>query len=315
LLEKVRAQQGVEAVSIAVSVPLEIHGMPMRSFAVEGRASTKAAPDQALTNTVTPGYFATMGIPFRAGKDFADLNDSVPPLQAIVNDAFVRRYLESAEPIGRHIQSRDRSYVITGVVRDSVYDSFGERATPMLYLSYRDRPALAGEIHVRTRDGGEMLPASDLRRIVRELNPTLNLYDMRTMNEHIEKNAFLRRIPAQMFLVLGPLLLILAAIGIYAVVAYSVAQRTTEIGVKLALGATPRLLVRQIVLDTLRVVFIGALAGWLIAFVVDIHLVRVVYLPIFLGVPAVLLSVATFACWLPARRASKVDPMIALRQD
>jgi len=164
--------------------------------------------------------------------------------------------------------------------------------------------------------GGEVLLSTDLRRVVRGLDPTRNIYDIRTMNEHVEKMAFLRRIPAQMFAVLGPLLLALAAIGIYAVVAYSVAQRTTEIGIRLALGATARQVVRQIVGETLHVVCVGAFLGWLVAFVVDLHVARgVIYLPVFVGVPAILILVAAAACWLPAHRASRIDPMHALRQE
>jgi len=316
LLERIRTLPSVESVAIATSVPLDIHGMPQRTFTIEGLARTNPAQDQALSNTVTKGYFATMGIPFRAGGDFTDLEDAVTSPQAIVNEEFVRRYLENAEPIGRRIESRGRSYRIAGVVRTSVYESFGERPAPIIYLSYRDRPAPMGEIHIRTRTGAESLLASDLRRIVRELDPTLNIYDIRTMNEHVEKNAMLRRIPAQMFVVLGPLLLVLAAIGIYAVVAYSVAQRTAEIGIRLALGATAKQVVGQIVGETLRVVYVGAMAGLLIAFAVDIHVARgAIYLPAFVGVPALLMLVATGACWVPARRASRVDPMVALRHE
>jgi predicted permease len=316
LLERIRALPAVEGAALATSVPLDLHGMPMTPFTVEGHARADAAPDRALTNTVTTGYFATMGIPFRAGRDFVELNEPAAPPQAIVNEEFVHRYLDNTQPIGRRVTARGQNYVITGVVRNSVYDSFGERAAPIIYRSYRDRPASMGEIHVRTRPGAETLLASDLRRIVRELDPTLAVYDVRTMNEHVEKNAFLQRIPARMFAVLGPLLLALAAIGIYAVVACSVAQRTNEIGVRLALGATSRRVVRQIVHETLRVVSVGVLAGWLVAFLVAIHVARgVISLPVFLGVPAILLLVATLACWLPAYRAGQIDPMVALRQE
>jgi putative ABC transport system permease protein len=141
LLEQLRALPSIESASIASSVPLDIHGMPMISFTVEGHARPSAALDRALTNSVTPGYFATMDIPLRAGTDFADLSDVSAPPQVIVNEEFTRRYLENLDPLGRHVQTRNRSYVITGVVRNSVYDSFGERATPILYFSYRDRPA------------------------------------------------------------------------------------------------------------------------------------------------------------------------------
>lgn len=316
LLDRLRGLPGVEQASIAASVPLDIHGMPMRYFSIDSRPRTSAAPDQTLTNTVTPGYFKTMGIPIIAGRDFTDLKDQSAPMQAIVNEEFVRRFIKNGEAVGRRIQSRDRTYLITGVARNAVYESFGEKSSPMLYLSYRDRPIVYGEIHLRTRAAGEMLLVSAVRRVLRELDPTLSLYDARTMNEHLERNAFLRRIPAQMFLVLGPLLLILGAIGIYAVVSYSVARRVKEIGVRLALGATVPRVVLQIAGETLRIAAIGTCIGWLITVIIDVHLNHgVLYAPVFLGVPSLLLSVAALACWVPAYRAARLDPMVALRQD
>jgi putative ABC transport system permease protein len=265
---------------------------------------------------VTPGYFATMGIPFRTGRDFADLGDERMPAQAIVNEEFVRRFLDGGEPIGRRLDSRGTAYVIAGVVRNSLSDSFSEGAAPVIYLSYRDRPVARGEIHLRTRVGSETLLAPQLERIVRELDPELPLYDVRTLTEHVEKNLFLRRVPARMFVVLGPLLLLLAAIGIYAVVAYTVSQRTREIGLRIALGATPNGLVRRILGETMRVVGAGASVGWMIVIFLNLHLVRgPLYLSVFVGVPVLLMLVAAVACWVPARRAVTVDPMVALRQE
>ena len=316
LLARVRAMPDVEAAAIASSVPLDIHGLPMRSFTLEGRARSDTGSDAALTNTVTPGYFAVMAIPIRAGADFADLADTTTPAQAIVNEEFVRRFLDGAEPLGRRLTSRNTQYVITGVVRNSLNDSFGERPMPVMYVSYRDRPQVRGEIHVRTRAGAETLFAPQLERIVRELDPELPVYDVRTLTDHVEKNLFLRRIPARMFVVLGPLMLALAAIGIYAVVAYTVSQRTKEIGVRLALGATADGLVRRMLAETLRVVGAGAAVGWALALLINLHLVRgPLYLSVFVGVPALLMSVAAIACWVPARRAATVDPMVALRQE
>jgi hypothetical protein len=307
----------VEEAAIASSVPLDIHGLPLRSFALEGRARADDAPDRAISNIVTPGYFATMGIPLLAGRDFADLDDATSPPQAIVNEEFVRRYLDGAEPLGRRIESRDRSYVIAGVVRNSVYDAFGEAPKPIIYYSYRDRPSSQGEIHLRTRVGGEAPLAADVRRVVREIDPALPVYDVRTLGEHVEKNLFLKRIPARMFVVLGPLLLVLAAIGIYAVVAYTVAHRTREIGVRLALGASTRRVVTQIVRESLRIILVGATIGWLIVYILVIHIAPSGPRPpsVFLGVPLLLLAVATLACWMPARRATAVDPMVALREE
>jgi putative ABC transport system permease protein len=152
---------------------------------------------------------------------------------------------------------------------------------------------------------------------VRELNAALPVYNVRTMTEHVERNLFLRKIPARMFLVIAPLLLALVAIGIYAVVSYSVAQRTTEIGVRIALGATSDRVVGQIVKEGLIVAASGLFLAWLIAGMVQMHLFAGdsgtwIILTI---VPVVLLAVAAVSCWLPARRATMVDPVVALRTE
>jgi macrolide transport system ATP-binding/permease protein len=316
LLERLRALPDVEFAAIASSVPLDIHGFPMRPFTLEGRTRSDGTLDTALTNTVTPGYFGAMAIPFRQGRDFADLADTSAPAQAVVNEEFVRRFVGGADPIGRRLRSRNTDYVIAGVVRNSLSESFSEPPTPVIYTSYRERPSARGEIHVRTRTGAETLLGPQIERVVRDLDPELPVYDIRTLTDHVEKNLFLRRIPARIFVVLGPVLLGLAAIGIYAVVAYTVSQRTKEIGVRLALGATANGVVRRILAETLRIVATGALIGWALFLAVELHLVRgPIYLSVFIGVPLLLMVVAALACWVPARRAATVDPMVALRQE
>jgi ABC-type antimicrobial peptide transport system permease subunit len=201
-------------------------------------------------------------------------------------------------------------------VKTSLYNAFGEPPTPMIYFSYRDRPYATGEIHLRTRPGAESAIASDLRAVVRDLDPELPVYDVRTLSDHIEANLIFKRIPARMFAVLGPLLLLLAAIGIYAVVAYAVSLRTTEIGVRLALGATTGRVVAQFVGEHLLVVGVGALAGWVAAFAAVVAVLAIPFdAAVFAGVPAVLLTVAAAAAWWPARRVSRVDPMLALRAE
>jgi len=317
LLERLRALPGVESAAIAAFVPLDIHGMPLGAFTLEGRARNDAAADEALANTVTPDYFRTMAIPLVAGADFADLTDTATAPQVIVNEEFVRRFLPGLQALGRRLQVRDRAYVITGVARDSHYESFTEPPTPIVYFSLRDRPSSRGEIHLRTRPGAEMALAPAVQRIVRELDPTLPVYDIRTLSDHVEKNLFLRRIPARMFVVLGPLILGLAAFGIYSVVAHAVARRRQEIGLRLSLGATIERVVAQIVGESLRVVVIGTLAGWLIAFGVGLYLAGDGPLDwaVFAGVPIVLVAIAGVACWVPAQRAANDSPMLALRRE
>jgi predicted permease len=316
LMEKLTAVPGIEHAAISTSVPLDIHGLPLRSFTLEGRAQSSEAPDTALSNTVTPDYFDTMGTPLVSGAGFADLGDTSSPPQIVVNGEFARRYV-TGEVLGRQLTYRGQTFAIAGVVRTSTYDAFGEPPTPAFFFSYRDRASMMGEIHLRVRPGTEPVMGSEIQRVVRDLDPTLPVYNIRTMREHIDRNLMLRKIPARMFVVIGPLLLALVAVGIYAVVAYAVALRTSEIGVRLALGATANGVVRQIVFESLRVIGFGAACGWLIALMVDLHLFNrgAGDLPAMIGVPFVLLGIATIACWVPARRATTVDPLVALRHE
>ncbi len=316
LLAAVRNLPGVESAAIATQIPLDIHGLPLRPFVLEGRARTDGAPDRVLTNVVTSGYFETMGIPLVTGTDFAEFTDASTQAQAIVNEEFAHRYIEPATATGRVVEIGSRSYAIAGTVRNSLYESYGEPPTPIVYLSYRDRPAMQGEIHARTRVGDPTLLAPGIRAAVRDLDQSLPVYNVRTLTQHVDTNLALRRIPARMFVVLGPLLLVLAAIGIYAVVAYTVSHRTTEIGVRLALGATAGGVIVQIVRESLFVVGIGGALGWAFVVAVYTRLLRgSLDLSAFVGVPAILLLVATLACWVPARRAARLDPTVALRSE
>jgi predicted permease len=316
LLERLRNVPGVEAVALASAIPLDIHGLPLRSFTLEGRAQAQEAPDRALSNTVSNDYFKVMGIPIVEGRDFVDMSDTAMGPQVIVNQEFVRRFI-TGETVGRRLTVRDRSYMIAGVVRDSTYEAFGEPTTPAFFFSFRDRPSIMAEVHLRAKTGAETTFASEIQRAVRELDASLPVYNVRTMSEHIDRNLMLRKIPARMFLVIAPLLLALVSIGIYAVVAYTVAHRTAEIGIRIALGATAGGVVRQIVKDGMTVIGAGASLAWVLAVMVDLHLFAggAGDMPILLGVPVLLLGVAAVACWLPARRATLVDPVVALRTE
>ena len=320
LLFKLCALPTIEAAAISSSVPLDIHGLPSRSFTLEGHARTDGTLDEALTNTVTPGYLALMKIPLVAGVDFAPLDDRAAPPQTIVNDEFVRHYLDGVSPekaLGRRLQNRGATYVIVGVARNSLYNAFGEPPTPIIYLSYRDRPVLTGEIHVRVRNGSEASVTSVVRGVVRELDPDLPLFNVRSLVDHVETNLVFRRVPARLFAVLGPLLLALAASGIYAVVSYTVSLRSREVGVRMALGATARRVISEFVVENLSIVLVGAIAGWLLTFVIALDVIGVETLDAsaFGGVPLLMMLVAAVACWIPARRATRIEPMTVLREE
>ncbi|MGE3274732.1 MAG: ADOP family duplicated permease [Vicinamibacterales bacterium] len=317
LLDDLQSRADIQHAAIATSVPLDVHGMPSRAFALEGRPSDPSAPDRALRNIVTPGYFATMGIAVLEGVDFVRLDERSAPPQAIVNEAFVSRFVpDGGAVLGRRLTSGGLTSVITAVVADSRYESFSEPPTPIVYYSYRDRPAPAGEIHVRATPGADAGAAGAIRRAVRALDQALPVYNVRTLADHVETNLFLRRIPARLFAVLGPLLLVLAGIGIFAVVAHAVARQAPELGVRLALGASAGTLVRRLVLSMLRTVALGGLVGWLLVVIVLAHLAPgdPLDLRIFGGVPLLLLLVAACASWLPARRITGIDAARALRE-
>jgi predicted permease len=316
LLDRLRRVPAIQSVALANAMPLDIHGLPARGFRVEGRAQPMQQQELALSNIVSPGYFRTMDIAMVAGEDFVPMADTAAPPQVIVNEEFVRRYIAPADPIGRRVTSGAGSYTIAGVVRTSTYDAFGEPPTPAFFFSWRDRPRWLGEIHLRARPGTETLLASEVQRAVRELDASLPVYNVRTMAEHIERNLFLRKIPARMFVVIAPLLLALVAIGIYAVVSYSVSQRTLEIGVRIAMGATGERVVWQIVKEGLLVTSAGLILAWVIAGMVQLHLFRDPGAwTVLMVVPAIIFAVAVFSCWLPARRATTVDPVVAQRTE
>jgi predicted permease len=316
LLDGLRAMPEIEAAAVAASVPLDIHGMGSRTFVLDGRVRPDGEPDRALSTTVTPGYLATMGIPLRQGADFDALADAARPPQAIVNETFVRRFLDGVTPIGRTLEHAGRRYTIVGVVADSLYEAYGEAPTPFLYLSYRDRPVPQGEVHVRARDGDVSALASLVRRAVAAIDPTLPVYNVRTLRDHVDTNLIFRRIPARLFAVLAPIVVGLAAMGIYAVVSYGVAERRGEMALRLAVGARGSQVVGRVVGESLQVVGVGVASGWIVAVGIERLTQSGAGLDpaVVAAAPLALVAAAAAASWLPARRAASVHPSTVLKQ-
>jgi hypothetical protein len=258
-----------------------------------------------------------MGIRLLRGRDFRPLDDTAPPAEAMVNQAFVDRYLPGEAVLGRRLRSGGVTYTIVGVAATTVSDAFGEPPTPLVLYAFAARPGPSAEIHLRTTPGAEAGLSSSLQRVFRALDPTVPLFNIRTLERHIATNLVLRRVPAQMFLVLGPLLLCLAAFGVFAVVDHAVSRRMAEIGIRLALGARPGAIVRAMIAGVMGVVALGVGAAMALVVMIDLHAIRggVRDLPALLGTPVAILAVTAIASWLPARRASHVAPSTVMRHE
>jgi predicted permease len=273
---------------------------------------------------VTAGYFETLGIPRVAGRDFANESPSAPKV-AVVNEAFVQRQFQNENAIGQRVAGGGVTYEIIGVVKNIKSRTLGEELRPVLYRSLAQAiggdPSFMGYSVLVRYAGDSRAVANSVRREIRSLDPTLAIFNAETMEEHVRDALFLPRLAGTLFGVFGFAGLLLAAIGLYGVMNYSVSRRTREIGIRLALGAqtdgVQRLIVRQGMLLTLIAIAIGLAAALAAARFSSSMLygVRPHDLMTFTTVPLFLAAVAFLACWIPSRRAARVDPLIALRYE
>jgi predicted permease len=304
---------------------------------VEGYTLT--SPDdhpQAYMNQISPNYFATLGVPIVAGRDFnANDNhwvkygpqaDDWTPTAVIINEAFARRYFHGQNPLGHHLgfgidPGTRTDMEIVGVVKDIKYTNLRDEIPVQAFIPYLRSP-FPGSMtaYVRTAlDPSQVMPA--IRAKVRELDPALPIYDLRTTEAQINISLTTDRMIASLSSVFGLLATLLAAIGLYGVMTYSVAQRRREIGIRMALGAEPKDVIWMVMRDVLVLVAIGLAAGVPAALVLTRAAQSQLYGltahdPSTLALAiAGLTLVACAAGYVPALRASRLDPMIALRHE
>lgn len=315
------AHPGIEAAALAYKPPLELHGLPKTLVQVDGATLPSEAAARVVWSATTPGYFATMGISLVEGTDLAALDRTDLPLDIVINETAARQFWPGRPALGHTLTLFDKTFTVVGVARDTKYESLGELPLPAVWPTLRMGVMSSPTFYVRARSGDPLTLLPAVRALVREVDPDLALYEGRTLAQHVDNNLAIQRVCARFLSALAPFALLLAGIGLYAVLAYAVAQRTREIGVRLALGATPGRVVLQIMREGLAVVGIALVIGWGIALTFGWYLQpKLIRVPvgdpvIYAGVPAVLLVVAIFACWLPARRAAEVDPLTALRAE
>jgi predicted permease len=320
LLQRLAALPGVQEAALASWFPLGLSGCKGWNAYVEGYVRP---PEEDLTYEyaiVSPRYFATLAIPLLAGRDFTDADDANAPTVAIVNEAFAQRFWPGQDPLGRRFRTGDTWRTIVGVAKTGKYNQLNEPTRCFFYLPYQQGvPDLDLNICLRTT-GDPAAFANTLTHAVHEIDPGVSLLRVIPMTDTILAT-FTQRMAASLLLFLGAVALILSAMGVYAVMAYAVSQRTQEFGVRMALGAQPGAVLRQVVGQGLVLAAIGAGAGLLLALSITRLLAGFLYgvspfdPAIFLGVPLLLIAIALLACWLPAWRATRISPVVALRSE
>jgi predicted permease len=316
------ALPGVTSVAFTDQPPLS-GGHRSDGFTIAGREDYKAVPTAELYMT-SPGYFETMGIPLLTGRDFRNETANSPRV-AIVNKAFAERLFGNANPLGQHVFGGSWDYEIIGVAGNVKSRSLGEDTRPALYRSLvqsiaEDASVMGYTLMLRTA-GNPAALSEAARRQVYALDPAMAIYNEETMDDHVRTAYFLPRLAAELFGVFGGIGLVLAAIGLYGVMSYSVSRRTREIGIRMAMGArrdvVQRFVLRQGLVLTLIALAIGWPAAWMLTRLASSFLYGIApHDPwTFVGAPVFLCAIALVACWVPARRAASIHPMQALRTE
>ncbi|MGH9934978.1 MAG: FtsX-like permease family protein, partial [Blastocatellia bacterium] len=323
LLDQVERMPGVQRASLAEIIPLMLHRRH-GEVVVEGYEASGGDYPVLDNNTVGPQYFETMDIPIIAGREFNLQDGEGAPLVVIVNEMMARRFWQGPQSaLGRRLRFPQGDnvfspyYEVVGVAKDSKYGSMGEEPRSFFYVptlqNYRQQTAL----HVRTV-GEPSLLRSAVRDRVLALDKGL-LVEVSTMRENLAMAFLPARVAAALLGLFGLLGLSLAVVGIYGVISYAASQRTGEIGLRMALGAQSRDILRLVIGQGLKLTLIGVGLGGAVALALTRFLssllvgVSATDPLTFLAVPLLPTFVALLACWIPARRATKVDPIIALR--
>jgi putative ABC transport system permease protein len=325
LLERVRTLPGVVSASLTDQLPLDLGGS-RRGITIEGHTAQPGESMEINSSFVAPGYFETLRIPLLEGRTFQQQDNANAPGVTLINEAFARRYWPGQQPLGKRIQlgivgngTNTAPYLtVIGVVKDGKYNSLSEAATPFFYLNLAQTHRSAPTLIVRTK-GDPLASLSAVRNEVAALDKNLPLFNVKTMRQHLGLALLPARLAGGALGIFGLLALILAAAGIYGVMAYSVAQRTREIGIRMALGANARDVLRLVLRQGMTLVSIGMAIGLAAALALS-QLLKTMLFGVsatdpltFIAIVILLAAVALLACWIPARRATKVDPIIALR--
>ncbi len=320
VLEMASATPGVASAALAKDPPLHVSGA--RTVRLQGQENTVSGGGRfTLTTAVTPGFFQTAGIPLLQGRDFSTLDRADSPHVAIVNEAAAARFWPGAEAVGQSLNfvGDNKPAEVIAVARNANYQSVGEEPQAFIYLALQQYYFPTAVLYVRSAGDPESAAVA-VRRQIQPLDRNLVL-DVESVESTIRESLWAQRLLASLLAVFGLLALLLASIGIYGVISYSVHQRFREFGVRMALGATPSGLQFMVVREGMRLVAIGIAAGTAIALLAWRAVQGMLFLSgagdfsALLAVPALLGLIGTLACWAPARRATHIQPSTALRDE
>jgi predicted permease len=321
VVERISGLPGVQRAAVAQNPPFA--GGLLRSVLPEGAETTTQDRILVQVNTVSPGYFETLDIPLLKGRDFTPTDVTGAPLAVVVNETMAERFWPGQEAIGKRFKffgDAEFSTVI-GIARNAKYNGVAEDPTPFIYQPVRQNYTPQAALHVRgSGDAGSLAPA--VRRQVQEIDPTLSVFDVRTLEEQVSESLAPLRINVIVLSTFGSLALLLASIGLYGVASYSVAQRTREIGVRMALGARPTAVLRLVLGHGLLLVGVGLVAGVLLALGLSAAVPEDLLPNVsardpwtFVATSGILALVGVTASYIPARRATRIDPLLALRAE
>jgi putative ABC transport system permease protein len=304
---------------------LPLTGSDSRTLvAIEGRPVPPLAERPIVSmGIVSPEYFKAMGIPLQRGRFFTDHDIESSPTTVIINQSFARRFFPDGDPIGKHMLgggSQPQTREIIGIVGDVRHNALDTSPAEALYLSSNQRPQLAMSVVVRTSGPPSSMSAA-IRSRVLSIDRDQPIASVQTMQEIVSSSISNQRFTLLLLGLFAAVALVLAAIGIYSVMAYTVTQRTGEIGLRMALGAQTRDVLKLVVGQGMTMALIGIGVGLVGAFALTRVMSSLLFSigatdPItFIAIPLILGGAALAACFVPARRAAKVDPMIALRYE
>ncbi|MEN3327904.1 MAG: hypothetical protein V7638_2711, partial [Acidobacteriota bacterium] len=320
MIERVRTVPGVEAASLADFIPSG-GGRRATTISVENYTSRQGENMDVLNGVVVTDYFKTMGTTLVAGREFTDRDSEGAPRTVIVNEALARRYWPGQNALGKHIAIRqDRQLEVVGVVKDATAYIFQKDALPFFYLPLLQNPSPGMTLHLRSKgDPMAMLPA--VRNEIEALGQSVMLHDARTLADQLSEALVMLRLVSTLTGVFGVLALALALVGVFSVVNYSASRRTREVGIRLALGAQRADILRMILKEALFIVLVGVIAGLFMAIASGRLLASVMFAnsgmdaSVYIVVAVLLIAIAMLACFLPAYKATRVDPNDALRHE